>query len=149
MHSLLKKSLLIVLVTFLVSCSKPDAHDSHGNAINMSQYKGKWVLINYWATWCKPCIEEMPALNAVAKQLPKKVVVLGVSYDKLSNVEINNVAKKMKLDYAMTSSFPLSLYQQQAPGVLPVTYVINPQGKLKTILKGPQTKKAFLKSIEI
>lgn len=136
--------LSLTLLSFVVACSKQaDSTDSQGHAIRLSDYKGKWVVINYWATWCKPCLQEMPALNALYQGNRKKIVVLGVSYDQLSNNEIKKIANKMSIEYPMLSTFPLQKLGISHLDVLPITFILNPKGQLVKTLKGPQTKKQF------
>lgn len=139
----------LIISVCLAGCSKPDTHDSHGNAIKLSQYAGKWVVINYWATWCKPCIHEMPALEQLYVNNKNKLVVIGVSYDNLSNQEMNAVSKKYKLTYPLTASFPLAKIGVEKTSVLPITFIINPEGKLVKTLKGPQTEEEFAAAVGI
>ena len=55
----------------------------NGKSVTAREYGGKLLLLNFWATWCPPCIEEIPGLNEMARQLgPKGLVILGVSVDK-------------------------------------------------------------------
>ncbi len=68
-----KKYLLPLLLFFcslfiLTACikEKPDAEDSLGNPVYLSDYEGRWVVIAYWATWCKSCMTEIPILNVLA-----------------------------------------------------------------------------------
>lgn len=148
MKKIFKYCASIVFLTFLVACSsQPDAKDSQGNAIRLSDYKGKWVVINYWATWCKPCLKEMPALNDLYRNNKSKLVVLGVSYDTLTNTEINTVVKKYAIQYPMLSTFPIDKLGVTHLSVLPLTFIINPAGKLIKTLKGPQTEAQFRKAI--
>lgn len=145
---ILKRTLLtlisLALISFAAACSKQaDSKDSKGHAIRLSDYDGKWVVINYWATWCKPCLKEMPALNALYLGNRDNVVVLGVSYDKLSNQEMNAFAKKLEIRYPLLSSFPLKKLGIERVDVLPITFIINPDGKLVKTLRGPQTEQQF------
>ncbi len=119
----------------------------HNRNAHFSNYKGKWVIVNYWATWCKPCLKEMPALNDLYKNNKDKIVVLGVSYDKLSNKEIKAVAKKLSIQYPMLSTFPINKFGVKHLSVLPVTFIINPKGQLVKTLKGPQTEAQFKQAI--
>lgn len=140
----------VILLTFLVACSsQPDAKDSQGNAIRLSDYKGKWIVINYWATWCKPCLQEMPALNDLYRKHTNQLIVLGVSYDKLTNKEINAVVNKLSIQYPMLSTFPIDKFGIKHLAVLPVTFIINPEGKLVKTLKGPQTETQFRQAIGV
>lgn len=143
--------LLIFSFALLTACStQPDAYDSQGKAIRLSDYQGKWVIINYWANWCKPCLKEMPALNQIYQSNKNKLVVLGVSFDKLTSSEINNTIKKMNIYYPMLSTFPLEkLGITKTLSVLPITFIINPKGKLVKTLKGPRTKKQFLHAVNL
>lgn len=147
----IKTAVVIVLISCcVIACSsKVDSVDSHGKEIRLSDYKGKWVIVNYWATWCKPCIEEMPALQKLASDYKSKLVVLGVSFDKLNNDEINNFAKKVSVSYPLMSTFPIENYGIGHMAVLPVTFILNPQGKLVKTLKGPQTEQSFLKATDL
>jgi len=147
--TLLRSMIAIVLLTFLIACSsQPDSHDSHGNAVRLTDYKGKWIVINYWATWCKPCLTEMPALNDLYRHNKNKLVVLGVSYDNLTNKEINTVAKKLSIQYPLLSTFPMDKFGVTRVAVLPVTFIINPDGKLVKTLKGPQTEDTLTQATE-
>lgn len=142
----MKKAYLTILVfvvaTFaLASCSKQaDTFDSHGKPISMASYKGKWVVINYWATWCKPCIKELPDLNALYTGQKDKVMVLGVNYDKMENQQINQFANKLAVTFPMLREFPIQKYGINDISGLPTTYIVNPEGKLAKTLHGPQTQ---------
>ena len=70
----MRASLPIVLALLLAACSP--AGKPRGDGLQLDELRGQWVLINYWATWCKPCIQEIPELNALAQQYPG-VTVLG------------------------------------------------------------------------
>lgn len=142
--------LLIVVTLMLTACtSHPDTHDSHGNAIRMKDYLGKWVVINYWAKWCKPCLKEMPDLQALYQLHKNKVVVLGVSFDQLTNNELNTISQSMNITYPLVSTFPIANYGVRRLTVLPITFIINPKGKLVQTLQGPQTKQQFAKAVGI
>jgi peroxiredoxin len=133
---------LIMIILLISACSKSiDIKDSHGNTIHLSDYRGKWVYVSYWASWCKPCTQEMPALNALYQGNRDSVVVLGVSYDKLSAKKINQVAKKQAIQYPMLATFPLDKMGIHHVNVLPMTFIINPKGQLIKTLKGPQTER--------
>ncbi len=66
----------------------------NGKQVTAADFGGKLLLLNFWATWCPPCIEEIPALNEMARQLgPKGLVILGVSVDKDENAYKQFLAK--------------------------------------------------------
>ena len=146
------RTITLLLFVFLVACSsqeQPGTKDSKGNSIRLSDYRGKWVLINYWATWCKPCKKEIPVLNDLYQKNKDKLVVLGVSYDKLTNDEINAVVKDQSIQYPMLSAFPLRNLGISHLSVLPVTFIINPKGELIRMLKGPQTEAQLKRAVEL
>lgn len=136
--------LLFAVLLCLSGCkSNPEAYDSEGHAIRLSDFQGKWIFVNYWATWCEPCLTEMPALNNFYKKNNQKVVVLGVSFDPLSRQALQKIRHEFSLDYPLLVSFSFEKFGVDAIAVLPTTLVFNPQGKLIKILKGPQTLQFF------
>ncbi len=91
-HSLLVAVLIILCVAALSSCrnsapaqvgtTAPDftVKDSD-KSVTLSSYRGKPVVLNFWATWCPPCVEEVPSLVALQKQVGDKVTIIAVSAD--------------------------------------------------------------------
>ena len=100
--------------------------------------QGRWVVVNYLAQRCKPCIEEIPELNALARQYPV-VTVLGVNYDGATGAELERQEKMLGVDFPTLPSDPAGRLGTRRPVVLPTTLVINPEGELLTTLTGPQT----------
>lgn len=138
-----------LLCLFLSAChDKPDAIDSHGNPIHLSDYHGKWLVVNYWATWCKPCLVELPELNALYLAHQQNIGVLGVSFDGLSALELQQVATSLHLTLPLLSNFPLAKFGVQEIPSLPVTLLITPEGKLHKVLYGPQTQASLLAQIQ-
>jgi len=133
----------------LVSCSKPDAYDSQGNPISLKQYQGKWIIINYWASWCGPCLEEMPTLNKLYHEYPNQLIILGVSFDGLNAEKINESAKKLHVDYPLLSSFPLNKLGVAEVPILPTSFIVNPEGKFIKMLTGPQNEAEFKKAVSL
>ncbi|MCB1827651.1 MAG: TlpA family protein disulfide reductase [Coxiellaceae bacterium] len=150
----MKRALTLLICLFnlilLSACSsQADTKDSKGHAIRLSNYEGKWVVVNYWATWCKPCLTEIPTLNAIYQGNRDRVMVIGVSYDKLNNEEINQVAKQWAVQFPMTAQFPLEKLNVQRLDVLPITFIFNPDGKLVKTLRGPQTETQFKTALNL
>ena len=98
-----------------------------GATITLSDLRGEWVVLNFWATWCAPCVEEMPYLNQVAAE--RDVQVLGVNFNEEASVVARFVA-----DHAL--SFPILMQPDDITllfyGVrgLPRTFVVAPDGTL-------------------
>jgi thiol-disulfide isomerase/thioredoxin len=122
---------VITLSVFLSACGASN-NDPLANA------KGKWTYINYWATWCKPCIEEIPELNEFAAQNPY-LVVLGVNFDGIQGDELKAAEAKLGIEFTNLAQDPHQQFGYERPNVLPVTIVINPEGNVIHQLVGPQT----------
>src|SRR5687768_15088815 len=74
--------------------------DTQGVKHTLSQYKGKWVLVNYWATWCPPCLEEVPDLvNLYDHRRKKDLMVLGVVFDYTDTKEVSDYVDDMLMSY--------------------------------------------------
>jgi peroxiredoxin len=147
---MLKKIILIILTIFLVACSAtPPLHDNNGNAINFADYHGKWLIINYWATWCKPCYQEIPALNAFyAAHKNKDVVMFGVSYDQAPPEQVANLIKHMGVQFPTLTTDPAAQLGIKDVAGLPATFVVGTDGKLKQVLLGVQTQESLERAIK-
>ncbi len=122
--------------------------DLSGNHISLSSLKGRWVLINYWASWCHPCIEEIPELNHFYQQFKNHdIKVFGVNYDGLSVQEQKELIKELGIQYPNLRGDPAKTLSLGDIRGVPVTFIINPQGHLHKTLYGPQSvaslKRAF------
>jgi len=104
----------------------------------LEELRGQWVVINYWAQWCKPCIEEIPQLNALDAQYTQ-VTVLGVNYDGASGAELEQQRQKLGVAFASLEADPAARLGTTRPVVLPTTLIVDPAGQLVATLIGPQT----------
>lgn len=141
-----RKSIFLGLFLAVTLCTigcAPDAVDSNGRPIRIADYQGRWVVINYWATWCNPCIQEIPALIKLRTYYRDKVIVLGVNVDNLSDPVLNNLAEGYQVNYPFLNHFPIERWGGKNSSDIPVTYIIDPKGKLYQTLKGPQNLQNF------
>jgi thiol-disulfide isomerase/thioredoxin len=127
--------LCLALILALPACTREDAPDTRQG---LEQLRGQWVLINYWAQWCKPCIEEIPELNALDRKYDN-VTVLGVNFDGATGEELANQTRQLGLAFASLEQDPAAELGVPRPVVLPSTLVLDPEGRLVTTLVGPQT----------
>ncbi len=117
-------------------------HDIHGASFSFSSLKGKWVFINYWASWCHPCLNEIPELNHFYDVNKKDTVALfAVNYDGLPNEKQVQLASQFGIQYPSLSQDPALDLHLGDIEVLPVTFVFNPEGQLHDVLYGGQTMK--------
>lgn len=108
--------------------------DAAGKQQALSQWKGKAVLVNFWAPWCAPCVQEMPELDALAQgELGKKVQVIGIGIDSPSNIA--EFGGKLKISYpiyvAGMGGTELSRQFGNTAGGLPYTVLIGADGQVR------------------
>lgn len=131
----------------LFSCSKsddPTFNDTQGNKVQLSHLKGKWIIINYWAEWCPSCVKEIPELNAFSKKHSSdNVVVYGVDYDKLLPQEVQIAADKAGIHYPVITKDPNPAWHLGDVSVLPVTFILDQQGKVVKTIMGPNTEQSL------
>jgi peroxiredoxin len=126
--------LAAVFVTAAIADEKIDFSlpDTHGKIHTLSQYAGKWVIINYWATFCPPCIQEIPELTAFYnKHKDRDAVVLGVDFEDISLPWLKDFMESVSMSYPVLRTDPS---QHVTPfGIvvaLPTTFIISPAGEL-------------------
>jgi len=144
---------LMIMMLVLTGCNKSQAiggevQDINGNVMQLADYRGKWIVVNYWASWCEPCAKEIPQLNNFYQTHEKHdAIVLGVNYDGLSPANLHALATKMNIKYPILIGDPkVILGIQHVPG-LPATYLISPKGKLVKSLFGEQTQASLEKAM--
>lgn len=107
--------------------------DSQGNTQKLSQWQGKFLLVNFWATWCAPCVQEMPELSTLQKDFSKNnVQLIGMGIDSPGNIA--DFAKKYQISYPLFAAgmegTELSRQLGNQAGGLPFTVLIGPDGSV-------------------
>lgn len=121
--------------------------DMAGEKHTLSQYKGKWVVVNYWATWCPPCLEEVPDLVALYDgRKNKDVMIFGVAFDYQSAKEVADYADDMLMSYPIVLGDDQVTKQIGHSEVLPTTFIYSPRGELVKTKRGLVTKQ-YLEAI--
>lgn len=119
-----------------------------GEKIGFDSLKGKWVLINYWASWCEPCLTEISELNRFYRIKTKQIALFAVNYEGLSLRQQLYLIKKYDIRYPSLKKDPGRELKLDLPQGVPVTYVFNPKGKLIKTLFGPQTQTSLSKLVD-
>jgi peroxiredoxin len=121
-----------------------------GRQISTSEFGGKVLVVNFWATWCPPCIDELPSLQNMAKELgPKGVVVLGVSVDK-NDASYKRFLQQARISFETSRDPEAMISADYGTFKYPETYVIDNTGKVRQKHIGPRDwmDPELLKSIE-
>ncbi|MGI0117009.1 TlpA family protein disulfide reductase [Zooshikella sp. RANM57] len=138
--------LLLLFCLSLIGCNRPDFYDSQGKPLDIAEYQGQWLLINYWAIWCTPCIKEIPELNKIDSQT--NVSVLGINFDNVGNLtELQQQVAQLNIKFPVFKQDPTAQLSWTRPQVLPTTLLINPKGKMVKQLIGPQTLESITQAI--
>lgn len=138
--------IIVFIIPFTAQAGQPDfaLPDLAGKMHHLSDYRGKWVIVNYWATWCPPCLDEIPELvdfhNAHQN---RDAVVVGINYEDSDPAYLKSFVDENMISY------PILRANLTRPPVfgrlfgLPTTFIVSPEGQLVQTRTGSVTK-AFL-----
>jgi thiol-disulfide isomerase/thioredoxin len=136
---------LLGVAAFMLSAGAASAEsfvfkDMQGQEQRLQDYRGKWVLVNFWATWCPPCLEEIPDLIGLHEAHKNKdLVVIGVVLDSTRESVVEFVAKK-KINYPIVFGDYDLAAQVGEVEALPTSYLYDPTGKLVSYQQGMVTR---------
>jgi thiol-disulfide isomerase/thioredoxin len=116
--------------------------DMDGKMHSLADYKGKWVIVNYWATWCPPCQDEIPDLvNFHDSHKDDDAVVLGVNLEDVGEEQLESFVESFLISYPILRSEPLATTPLGPVPGLPTTYIVAPDGSPVARQVGPVTSK--------
>ncbi len=109
-------------------------NDVNGKPVSLAQFKGKPLVVNFWATWCPPCVDEMPELNALQQELGEETLkIVGIGIDSPSNIA--DFAAKQKITYTLLvagmGGTELSRQLGNKAGGLPFTVLFDARGEVR------------------
>lgn len=118
--------------------------DLNGKDVKLSDYRGKIVILNFWAVWCKYCVEEMPEFNKLNAELKKdnEAVILAVNVQE-SKDTVKNFLTENKLDLNVVFDSTGEVSQKYGITGYPTTYIIDKDGKALTYIPGKTDKKTI------
>ncbi len=134
---------LVLLVTSSVSALVPgdappviDIPDQAGKKVDLNELKGKVVLVDFWASWCGPCKQEMPVLEELHKKYVKQgLVIVGINID--SNAKkMNNFLKGIPVSFRIVHDRKLAVAAKYGPETMPSTYFIGRDGTIRYVHAG-------------
>lgn len=112
--------------------------DSH--RIPFSSLKGQWIVINYWASWCEPCLHEIKELNHVYRHYKtSNVILFGVNAEGLPRFEQKKLIQQYNIDYPSLVEDPATYLNLGEIQGVPITFIFNPMGTLEATLYGQVT----------
>ena len=104
--------------------------DIYGKQHQFSEYRGKWVIVNYWSTYCGPCLSEIPALKYIASRYRNNVVVLGMDAGETSDHEMRQFIRQRGINYTVVPTQDSTMFALGLIYGVPTTYIISPQGQI-------------------
>ncbi len=106
--------------------------DLQGRVLSLADYKGKVLVINFWATWCPPCRREIPDFIEAYKELNSEgLEIVGVSVDELTPAELADWAKKMGINYPVAMATKKIIEDYKPGDYIPATIIIDRQGLIR------------------
>jgi thiol-disulfide isomerase/thioredoxin len=139
--ALTRTPLILVLIVWLSACSSETGIPLLSGETLKPSKQDQWLLINYWATWCAPCIVEIPELNELDQE--QDIRVIGVNFDQLAGEELQAAIQQLGIKFDVALEDPLTIWNYAPPQVLPATVMISPSGEVRNILVGPQTRESL------
>jgi thiol-disulfide isomerase/thioredoxin len=119
-----------------------------GGEVAVADYRGQWVVLNYWATWCAPCRKEIPELSRMHTERAD-ITVLGLAFEEIDDSALNAFLAEFSVSYPLLR---VDVYAPPgpfgAPKVLPTTIVLDPAGRSVKAFLGPVTRAAIEQFID-
>ncbi|MDC0873373.1 TlpA disulfide reductase family protein [Gammaproteobacteria bacterium] len=136
------KIISLFCLILIISCQKADIDLHNSKGMVSENLEGQWVMINYWADWCPPCLKEMPELVSFASA-NKDVQVFAFNFDQLDGEDLDYEINKFGVDIPSILTHPRDIWGIESPATLPATYFINPEGEIVQSLFRPQTQESL------
>ncbi len=147
--------LILLFITVSVECSQQTKafnfhlKDLGARSVSLSDYYGKTVVLNFWATWCPPCRHELPGFIEIQKEYKDKgLVILGISIDSAGINKIKSFVKKIGINYPVLISDQKTVSAYGGIRGIPTTFIINSKGYITAKHVGYLSKKDLENAIK-
>jgi thiol-disulfide isomerase/thioredoxin len=111
--------------------------DLHGQTRNLEEFRGKVLLVNFWASWCSPCLREMPSIQRLADQMRgRPFAVIAVNVEE-SRFRAMRTVQQMKLGFPVLLDAEGTAFRAWGGNVLPTTYLLDKEGVIRYVGRGP------------
>lgn len=111
--------------------------DLHGRTVRLSDYKGRVVLLNFWATWCPPCRAEMPDLVKWQRRYGRKgLQIIGITYPPTVRADARRFTRKLRVTYPILRGTRATKTLFTASETLPMTVIIDRAGNIRAVIEG-------------
>jgi peroxiredoxin len=126
-----------------------ELRDLEGQVVKSSDFDGKVVVLNFWATWCPPCRIEIPGFTDVQEEFREKgLVIVGVSLDEAPPEAVAEFSRQMEINYPVVMGDASIVHAYGGITALPTTFFIDRDGMIRNVHRGYLDKNAFKRTIE-
>lgn len=141
MQEILLATLLLMFHSTVAPQSTPQRtlrlNDLNGRTISVADYKGKVLLVNFWATWCIPCRTEIPDLVRLQRKYRSRGLrIVGVTYPPEELSDVRSFVRRLKMNYPITIGTKQTKSLFTASETLPMTVVIDAGGEVRNVIEG-------------
>ncbi len=148
------KALFLLLLLALNFFSSAAAREMiltavNGQTISLSSYRGQWVVVNYWATWCPPCLDELPELQGFHDDhVDKGALVIGLNSEMIDESRLNDFLETYFISFPIFAVGPNPKSELGDVSGLPTTFLVNPEGEVVFRHVGPIPRQMLEESIQ-
>lgn len=122
--------------------------NTDGKQVKLSEFRGKIVILNFWATWCPPCREEIPGFVKLQKEYKDDLVILGISLDTGSKNDVIPFMKKFKMNYPVLFGTDEVVRDYGNIQSIPTSFIVDQKGNIVNSFIGFRKESVFKAEIE-